>query len=73
MGGTPALRWLTMSSVNQFVFALLLSGAVQPATAVTAIRNVRLFDGLRVVPKANVVFDHGVITAAARRMASSCG
>jgi imidazolonepropionase-like amidohydrolase len=53
-----------MSSVKQLAVALLLLVAVQPATAVTAITNVRLFNGTRVVPKANVVFDHGVITAA---------
>jgi len=55
-----------MSSVKPLFFALLLSAAtaVQPALAATAIRNVRLFDGIRVVPKANVVFDRGIITAA---------
>jgi imidazolonepropionase-like amidohydrolase len=52
--------------MKSFVIALLLSTATtaQPAIAATAIQNVRLFDGIRVVPKANVVFDHGIITAA---------
>lgn len=34
------------------------------ASAATAIRGVQLFDGRRVIPKANVVFDGGVIVAA---------
>jgi len=52
--------------MKRFVIALLLctATAVQPAPAATAITNVRLFDGVRVIPKANVVFDRGVITAA---------
>jgi imidazolonepropionase-like amidohydrolase len=40
-----------------------------PLFAATAIRDVRLFDGIRVIPKANVVFDHGVIIAAGPNVA----
>lgn len=49
-----------MSSVQPLVIALLLS---------TAITNVRLFDGTRVVPKATVVFDKGLIVAAGPKAA----
>jgi imidazolonepropionase-like amidohydrolase len=48
--------------LNRLVLLLLLatSAFAQPV----AIRNVRLFDGTRVVPKATVVFDDGLIVAA---------
>jgi imidazolonepropionase-like amidohydrolase len=55
-----------MSSVKRLFIVLLLTAAtaIQPATAATAIRDVRLFDGVRVIPKATVVFDRGLIIAA---------
>jgi imidazolonepropionase-like amidohydrolase len=60
-----------MSSVKRLFIALLLSAAtaVQTATAATAIRDVRLFDGTRVIPKATVVFDRGLIIAAGPNVA----
>src|SRR5215203_5508269 len=47
---------------NRLVLLLLLatSATAQPV----AVRNVRLFDGTRVVPGATVVFDNGLIVAA---------
>jgi imidazolonepropionase-like amidohydrolase len=51
----------------------LLMFIAAPAFAATAIRDVRLFDGVRVVPKANVVFDRGVIVAAGPNAAIPAG
>ena len=49
----------------RFSSALLISISIAvAANAATAIRGVRIFDGTRVIEKANVVFDHGLIIAA---------
>jgi len=47
---------------KRLALAVLVLVAVS-AHAATAIRNVHLFDGVRVVPNATVVFDQGRITA----------
>ncbi len=61
--------------MKRFVIAFLIVTATagRPARAATAIRNVRLFDGIHIVPGANVVFDHGIITAAGPRAAIPAG
>ena len=40
-----------------------ITAATSNDASVTAIRNVRLFDGTKVIPTATVVFSNGVITA----------
>jgi imidazolonepropionase-like amidohydrolase len=57
--------WKTVSKR----FAILLVFLAASAQAATAIRNVRLFDGVRVVPNATVVFDQGRITAVGAKAA----
>src|SRR6185295_12199032 len=42
----------------------IIAGATTSNTSVTAIRNVRVFDGKKVLPVATVLFSKGVITAA---------
>ncbi|HEU4889746.1 MAG TPA: amidohydrolase family protein [Thermoanaerobaculia bacterium] len=50
--------------------ALLLLLAISAAAQPVAIRNVRLFDGTRVIPNATVVFDDGRIVAAGKDVAT---
>ncbi|MDQ6801779.1 MAG: amidohydrolase family protein, partial [Acidobacteriota bacterium] len=44
------------------LFALLLATSID--ASVTAVRNVRVFDGTKIIPSATVVFTDGVITSA---------
>lgn len=50
--------------------ALLLALAISAAAQPVAIRNVRLFDGTRVIPAATVVFENGRIVAAGKDVAA---
>jgi imidazolonepropionase-like amidohydrolase len=56
------------------IAGVLLGSSEHPARAgVTAVRGVRLFDGTRVVPRANVVFDGTTIVAAGPGVAIPAG
>jgi imidazolonepropionase-like amidohydrolase len=57
-------KFYSVRMLIRILFALFFTLACAAQQPAVAIRNVRLFDGIRVVPNATVVFQNGVIVAA---------